>query len=153
MTRRVQTRTTFGSQTSKKGTILHDIAESRIEIEQCRLLTLQAAALMDSVGAKAARQSIAMIKVAAPNMAVRVFDRAIQAHGGLGTLPPTSLATLNGAQHLLAFSSCPGVTGDLPLARYWSGVRTLRLADGTPPSVVCFGFSLTATLCSCLRSG
>ncbi len=78
MVRRVSTRTTFGSSTSTKGTILKDIADSRIEIQQCRLLTLQAASMMDTVGKKAARQLIAMIKVAAPAMTLRVIDRAVR---------------------------------------------------------------------------
>jgi acyl-CoA dehydrogenase len=157
MCRRVQTRTTFGSLNSAKGCILSDIASSRIEIEQCRLLTLQAAAFMDTVGNKAARQSIAMIKVAAPNMAQNVFDRAIQAHGGLGTVHCTAY-TRTHAHHAVPchptdappappFSSpvdvpltpvrwsclClvpTGVTSDMFLARLWTGVRSLRLADG-----------------------
>jgi acyl-CoA dehydrogenase family member 10 len=106
MVRRVMTRTTFGTTTATKGTILHDIAESRIEIEQCRLLTLQAASMMDTVGNKHAKQQIGMIKVAAPSMACRVLDRAIQAFGGMG------------------------VCQDTPLANLYAQIRTLRLADG-----------------------
>jgi acyl-CoA dehydrogenase len=106
MCRRVAERVAFGGPLSAKGTIRADIAESRIEIEQARLLTLKAAYLMDTVGNKAARTEIAMIKVVAPNVALRVVDRAIQAHGGAG------------------------VSQDLPLAAAWAHARTLRLADG-----------------------
>ncbi|MDZ4850052.1 MAG: acyl-CoA dehydrogenase [Pirellulaceae bacterium] len=106
MCRRVQTRVAFGKPLAEQGTIRADIADSRIEIEQARLLTLKAAYLMDTVGNKAARTEIAMIKVVAPNMALRVIDRAIQAHGGAG------------------------VSGDFSLASAWAGARTLRFADG-----------------------
>ena len=106
MCARVRTRTAFGRPLAEQGTIRHDIAESRIEIEQSRLLTLKAAYMMDKVGNRAARAEIAMIKVVAPNMALRVIDRAIQAHGGAG------------------------VSSDFFLAAAWAGARTLRLADG-----------------------
>ena len=106
MCRRVRERVAFGRPLAEQGTIRADIAESRIEIEQARLLTLKAAHLMDTVGNVAARAEIAMIKVVAPNMALRVIDRAIQAHGGAG------------------------VSGDFGLAYAWSLARTLRLADG-----------------------
>jgi acyl-CoA dehydrogenase len=106
MCRRVQARVAFGKPIAEQGTIRADIAESRIEIEQSRLLTLKAASMMDGLGNKAARAEIAMIKVVAPNMALRVLDRAIQAHGGAG------------------------VSGDFFLAQAWANARTLRLADG-----------------------
>jgi acyl-CoA dehydrogenase len=106
MCRRVLDRVAFGKPLAEQGTIRADIADSRIEIDQARLLTLKAAYMMDTVGNKEARAEIAMIKVVAPNMALRVIDRAIQAHGGAG------------------------VSGDFPLAAAWAGARTLRLADG-----------------------
>lgn len=106
MCKRVQARVAFGKALAEQGTIRADIAESRMEIEQARLLTLKAAHMMDIVGNKEARTEIAMIKVVAPNMALRVLDRAIQAHGGAG------------------------VSGDTFLASAWANVRTLRLADG-----------------------
>jgi acyl-CoA dehydrogenase len=106
MCRRVLSRVAFGKTIAEQGTIRADIAESRMEIEQARLLTLKAAYLMDMVGIKEARAEIAMIKVVAPNVALRVIDRAIQAHGGAG------------------------VSGDFGLAAAWASARTLRLADG-----------------------
>jgi len=106
MCKRVESRVAFGRKISEQGTIRADIADSRIEIEQARLLTLKAAWLMDTVGNKAARAEIAMIKIVAPNMALRVLDRAIQAHGGAG------------------------VSEDFFLAAAWANSRTLRLADG-----------------------
>ena len=106
MCRRVKARVAFGRPLAEQGTIQADIAESRMEIEQARLLTLKAAWMMDTVGNKAARGEIAMIKVAAPNVALRVLDRAIQAHGGAG------------------------VCDDFFLAAAWANARTLRLADG-----------------------
>src|SRR3989441_3608890 len=106
MCKRVQSRVAFGRPLAEQGTIRADIATSRMEIEQARLLTLKAAYLMDTVGNKAARAEIAMIKVGAPNMTLRVLDRAIQAHGGAG------------------------VSQDTFLAGAWANVRTLRLADG-----------------------
>jgi acyl-CoA dehydrogenase len=106
MCRRVQSRVAFGRALAEQGTIRADIAMSRMEIEQARLLTLKAADMMDKVGNKAARSEIAMIKVVAPNVALRVLDRAIQAHGGAG------------------------VSQDTFLASAWAGVRSLRLADG-----------------------
>jgi acyl-CoA dehydrogenase len=106
MCQRVQERVAFGKPLSEQGTIRADIARSRMEIEQARLLTMKAAYLMDTVGNKAARGEIAMIKVVAPNVALRVLDRAIQAHGGAG------------------------VSQDTFLAAAWANARTLRLADG-----------------------
>src|SRR6476661_8020112 len=106
MCQRVKSRVAFGKPLAEQGTLRADIAQSRMEIEQARLLTLKAAYMMDTVGNKEARAEIAMIKVVAPNMALRVIDRAIQAHGGAG------------------------VSGDFPLAAAWASARTLRLADG-----------------------
>ena len=106
MKRRVTSRVAFGRPLAEQGTIRRDIAVSRIEIDQARLLTLQAAHLMDTVGNKAARAEIAMIKVVAPNVTQRVLDRAIQAHGAAG------------------------VSQDTFLAHAWANSRTLRLADG-----------------------
>src|SRR5277367_3752880 len=106
MCKRTQARVAFGKTIAEQGTIRADIAMSRMEIEQSRLLTLKAAHMMDTVGNKEARAEIAMIKVVAPNMTLRVLDRAIQAHGGAG------------------------VSGDTFLASAWANVRTLRLADG-----------------------
>jgi acyl-CoA dehydrogenase len=106
MCQRVQERVAFGKPLSEQGTIRADIARSRMEIEQARLLTMKAAYLMDTAGNKAARAEIAMIKVVAPNVALRVLDRAIQAHGGAG------------------------VSQDTFLAAAWANARTLRLADG-----------------------
>jgi acyl-CoA dehydrogenase len=106
MCKRVQSRLAFGKALAEQGTIRADIAASRMEIEQARLLTLKAAYMMDTVGNKAARAEIAMIKVVAPDVALRVLDRAIQAHGAAG------------------------VSQDTFLASAWAMSRTLRLADG-----------------------
>lgn len=106
MCKRVQSRVAFGKPLSEQGTIRADIAHSRIEIEQARLLTLKAAHMMDTVGNKAARAEIAMIKIVAPNVALRVLDRAIQAYGAAG------------------------ISQDTFLAAAWANSRSLRLADG-----------------------
>ncbi len=106
MCRRVRSRVAFGRPLAEQGTLRAGIADSRIEIEQARLLTLKAAHMMDTVGNKAARAEIAMIKVVAPNVALKVLDRAIQAHGG------------------------GGVSSDFHLAYHWATSRTLRFADG-----------------------
>jgi acyl-CoA dehydrogenase len=106
MCRRAQSRVTFGQPLSERANIQDWIAEARIEIEMVRLLTLKAAYLMDTVGNKEARTEIAAIKVAAPEMALKIIDRAIQVHGGAG------------------------VTDDFPLAMAYAHIRTLRLADG-----------------------
>jgi acyl-CoA dehydrogenase len=106
MCKRVLSRTAFGKSLAEQGTIRADIAKSRIEIDQARLLTLEAANKMDTAGNKAARREIAMIKVVAPNVALAVIDRAIQAHGGAG------------------------VSQDTFLASAWAMIRTLRIADG-----------------------
>jgi acyl-CoA dehydrogenase len=106
MCKRVKARVAFGRPISEQGTIRAGIAASRCEIDQTRLLVLKAAHMMDTVGNKAAQGEIAMIKVVAPNMALRVIDRAIQAHGAAG------------------------VCEDTFLAEAWANARTLRLADG-----------------------
>lgn len=104
--KRIQNRAPFGKPLAEQGVIRQWVAESRIEIEQARLLTLKAAYRMDTVGNKVARKEIAMIKAVAPRMALAVIDRTIQAFGGAG------------------------VSDDFPLARLWVNARTLRLADG-----------------------
>ena len=106
MCKRVKTRVTFGKRVAEQTVTLERIADARIMIDQARLLTLKAAYMMDTVGNKAARAEIAMIKVAAPVMACQVIDWAIQAHGGAG------------------------VCDDFGLARAYAHARTLRLADG-----------------------
>ncbi|MEH7350203.1 acyl-CoA dehydrogenase [Gottfriedia acidiceleris] len=106
MCKRVQNRAAFGKPIANQGVIQEWIANSRIEIEQARLLTLKAAYMMDTVGNKEAKAEIAMIKVVAPSMALRVIDRAIQAFGAAG------------------------VSDDYTLAAQWANARTLRLADG-----------------------
>ncbi|WP_282020843.1 acyl-CoA dehydrogenase [Planomicrobium okeanokoites] len=106
MCRRVVERAPFGKPLANQGVIREWIADSRIDIEQARLLTLKAAYMMDTVGKKEAKAEIAMIKVTAPNMALRVIDRAIQAFGAAG------------------------VSDDFTLAAQWANARTLRLADG-----------------------
>jgi acyl-CoA dehydrogenase len=106
MCARAVSRSTFGSPIAGHGVVQGWIAESRLAIEQARLLVLKAAWLIDNVGAKGARTEIAAIKVAAPRAASFVVDRAIQAHGGAG------------------------VSGDTPLAEMWAQLRTLHLADG-----------------------
>lgn len=104
--KRVQIRNTFGKKLSEQGVIQDWIAESRIDIEQSRLLTLKAAYMMDTKGNKAAQAEISMIKVVAPNIALKVIDRAIQAFGAAG------------------------VSDDWTFAADWANIRTLRLADG-----------------------
>jgi acyl-CoA dehydrogenase len=104
--KRAASRVTFGRPVSERANIQDWIAEARIEIEMVRLLTMKTAWLMDTVGNRHARLEIAAIKVAAPEMALRVLDRAIQVHGAAG------------------------VSDDFPLARFYAHLRTLRLADG-----------------------
>jgi acyl-CoA dehydrogenase len=106
MCKRVGQRVAFGRKLSDMGSIRQDIAKSRMEIEQARLLVLKAAYMMDTVGNKVAKSEIAMIKVIAPNVALAVIDRAMQAHGAAG------------------------VCQDFQLAAAWANSRTLRLADG-----------------------
>ena len=106
MARRAMAREAFGKPLARQGVIQTWIAESRCEIEQARLLVLKAAWMMDTVGNKAAKSEIAMIKVVAPRMAQKVIDRAIQVFGGAG------------------------VSQDTPLAHFYAHARTLRLADG-----------------------
>jgi acyl-CoA dehydrogenase len=106
MCRRARDRVAFGGPLADQGVVQEAIADSRIEIDQARLLTLHAAWLMDTAGNKAARGAISGIKVAVPNMAARVIDRAIQVHGG------------------------GGLSQDFPLAQAYAHQRVLRLADG-----------------------
>ncbi len=106
MCERVKEREAFGKPLAEQGVIMEWIADSRMEIEQSRLLTLNAAHMMDTVGNMEAKAEIAMIKVVAPNVTLKVLDRAIQAFGGAG------------------------VSDDFPLASFWAASRTLRLADG-----------------------
>ncbi|HEY0748659.1 MAG TPA: acyl-CoA dehydrogenase family protein [Steroidobacteraceae bacterium] len=106
MCKRAQTRVAFGKRLSEQGVTLERIAEARIMIDQTRWLVLNAAYMMDTVGNRAAKAEIAMIKVAAPTMTLKVLDWAIQMHGA------------------------GGVSDDFPLAALWAGARTLRLADG-----------------------
>jgi acyl-CoA dehydrogenase len=103
---RISSRVAFGRKISEFSIWHERIADARCMIEQARLLTLKAADMMDKVGNKAARTEIAMIKVVAPNMALKILDWAIQAHGGAG------------------------VSGDFFLAHAYAAVRTLRFADG-----------------------
>jgi len=106
MTRRAKDRVAFGKKISEQGIVRQWISESRLAIEQARLLVLKCAWLMDEVGNKAARGEIAMIKAVVPQMALQIIDRAIQTHGG------------------------GGVCQDFPLANFWIDARSLRLADG-----------------------
>jgi len=106
MCQRAVSRSTFGSPIARHGVVQEWIAESRLRIEQARLLVLKTAWLIDTVGAKGARTEVAAIKVAAPRAASWVVDKAIQVHGAAG------------------------VSGDVPLAEMWAQLRTLHLADG-----------------------
>ena len=106
MCERAVSRVAFGQEIARQGVVREAIAESRMEIEQARLMTLKTAWMIDKYGAKGARSEIAAIKVIAPRVALNVIDRAIQIHGA------------------------GGVSDDFPLARMWAGMRTLRIADG-----------------------
>jgi acyl-CoA dehydrogenase len=106
MCERAKSRVAFGKAVAEQGAVRQWIAESRLAIDQARLLVLKTAWMMDTVGSKAARREIAMIKAVAPQMALKVIDRAIQTHGG------------------------GGVSQDFPLAQFWIYARSLRLADG-----------------------
>jgi alkylation response protein AidB-like acyl-CoA dehydrogenase len=106
MVRRLQSRVAFGKRISEQSVWEQRVAEARTDIEMTRLLCLKAADMMDKVGNKVARLEIAMIKVAAPRMALKIIDQAIQAHGGAG------------------------VTTDFGLAKQYASMRTMRLADG-----------------------
>jgi acyl-CoA dehydrogenase len=106
MCSRAISRTAFGKELARQGIIQHWIAQSRMEIEQARLLVLKTAWLMDTVGKEGARIEISAIKVAVPQMAIKVIDRAIQVHGGAG------------------------VSADFPLAEFYAAARTLRIVDG-----------------------
>jgi acyl-CoA dehydrogenase len=106
MCRRAVSRVAFGKELARQGVVQQQIAESRMSIEQARLLTLKTAWLIDTVGSKGARSEVAAIKVIAPRVALEVIDRAIQVHGG------------------------GGVSNDFPLAQMYAGARTLRIADG-----------------------
>jgi acyl-CoA dehydrogenase len=106
MCKRAKSRVAFGKPIAEQTVTLERIAEARIRIEQARLLVLKAAYMMDTVGNKAARNEIAMIKVAVPNMTLQVVDWAMQVHGG------------------------GGVSQEFPLAFWWAHSRTLRFADG-----------------------
>jgi acyl-CoA dehydrogenase len=106
MCERARSRVAFGKPVAEQGVVRQWIAESSLAIDQARLLVLKTAWLMDTVGSKAARREIAMIKAVAPRMALQVIDRAIQTHGG------------------------GGVSQDFPLAQFWIYARSLRLADG-----------------------
>ncbi|KAJ2726989.1 hypothetical protein GGI07_000106 [Coemansia sp. Benny D115] len=106
LVQRVQSRTTFGRKIAEHGVVLDYIARSRMELEGARLLVLRAADMIDKVGAKRARKEIAMAKVVVPSAVLRILDRAIQMHGA------------------------GGVGQDTPLADFWAGMRTLRIADG-----------------------
>jgi acyl-CoA dehydrogenase len=112
MCRRLMSRKAFGKYLADHSVWEQRVAEARIDIEMCRLLCLKAADMMDKAGNKSARLEIAMIKVAAPRIALKIIDDAIQAHGG------------------------GGVTTDFGLAKMYAGQRTLRLADG-PDEVHC----------------
>ena len=106
MTDRALTRTAFGQRFAEMGVVRHQIAESRIDIEQLRLLTLHTAWKVDQAGGRAARSELAQLKVAAANTGQRVLDRAIQVHGAAG------------------------LSQDLPLAQVYAGMRALRFGDG-----------------------
>jgi acyl-CoA dehydrogenase len=106
MVERAKSRTAFGKQVADQGVVRQWIAEARCSIDQTRLLVLKAAWMMDTVGNKAARKEIAMIKAVVPQMALKIIDRSIQVHGG------------------------GGVSQDLPLTQFWIYARSLRLADG-----------------------
>lgn len=106
MCKRSLSRTAFGKILAQQGTVLKDIADSRMELDQARLYVMHAAHKMDSFGNKVARAEIHAIKVVVPNMALRVIDRSIQVHGGAG------------------------VSDDFPLAYAWTAARSLRIADG-----------------------
>ena len=106
MCERATSRVAFGQEIARQGVVREAIAESRMEIEMARLMTLKTAWMIDRYGAKGARSEIAAIKVIAPRVALNVIDRAIQIHGA------------------------GGVSDDFPLARMWAGMRTLRIADG-----------------------
>ncbi len=116
--RRITTRVAFGKTIAEHSVWEQRIAEARIDIEMCRLLCLKAAWMMDVAGNKVAKDEIAMIKVAAPRMALKIIDDAIQAHGGAG------------------------VSQDFGLAKSYAGIRTLRLADG-PDEVHCRSIALS----------
>jgi acyl-CoA dehydrogenase len=106
MCERARSRVAFGKPVAEQGVVRQWIAESRLAIDQARLLVLKTAWMMDTVGSKAARREIAMIKAVVPQMALKVIDRAIQTHGG------------------------GGVSQDYPLAHVWIYARSLRLAEG-----------------------